>query len=329
MRTSPTFARSRGKSPLSARSALRNSILSLAVAFLIAVSSASNAEIPYAGPFVVGHLEEKDLTEASGLAVSQLDPNLLWAVNDSGNEPILYLMSTDGTYLGRAEVSGHRNRDWEDLASFSHNGKAYLMIADTGDNLGIHSTSTLAFVEEPPPPSGKTELRVVLPVQWSLTFQYEDGPRDCEAVAVDVKAGKVLLVTKREPVPRLYELPLKSESPETLVAHYLGPVVMAENRRDPFDVRKPPPFLWQPTGLDIAADGSMAVISTYRVAMVYRKKADQSWAEVFSNPPALLPRHGLGGCEDIAISLDREHLYLTSEGGGSPIKQYKRVVPGP
>lgn len=293
-------------------------------AILLAAAQAATAAPPFAGPRVVGRLAPKDLTEASGLAASRLQPDLLWAVNDSGNGPVLFLLGSDGSERGRAEVSGVGNRDWEDLASFTLDGKAYLMIADTGDNLGFHSVCTLAVVEEPPPPAKGAELRVVLPVSWTLRFEYEDGPRDCEAVAVDAKEGKVLLVTKREPVPRLYELPLKPERSEILVARYAGPVILAENRRDIDSVRGSQPFAWQPTAMDVASDGSMAVVSTYRLALVYARKPGESWAKTLAKPPARLAPHGLSGCEDIALSMDGMHAYLTSEGAGSPIKQYDR-----
>ena len=297
-------------------------------AFVLAAATLGQIALaapPFSGPALVGRLTAENLKEASGLAVSRRDANFLWAVNDSGNKPILYLMGTDGSHRGQAEVDGHNNRDWEDLASFSIHGRPYLLIADTGDNLAFHNTCTLVIVEEPPPPTGNSELRVVLPVQWSIRFKYEDGSRDCEAVGVDAKAGKVLLVTKREPVPRLYELPLKPESTAILVARYLGPVAVAANRRNAVDSRNPATFSNQPTAMDIATDGSMAVLATYRSTMVYPRRPGQTWSEAFQQIPALLNPHGLGGCEDVALSPDGTRIYVTSEGVGSPIKRYDRI----
>ena len=81
-----------------------------------------------------GELANPQIQEASGLAPSRLNSEILWTINDSGDDPILYAVSTTGADLGTIKVAGARNRDWEDLASFRLNDTAYLLIADIGDN---------------------------------------------------------------------------------------------------------------------------------------------------------------------------------------------------
>jgi hypothetical protein len=53
-----------------------------------------------------------------------------------GNLADLVGLDSVGAALGQVSVNGARNRDWEDLAAFTHDGNPHLLIADTGDNGG-------------------------------------------------------------------------------------------------------------------------------------------------------------------------------------------------
>ena len=97
---------------------------------------------------IAGHLESASLTEASGLARSHKKEGLLWAINDDG-PPVLYALDSTGSRMGKVTISRSSNRDWEDLASFSLRDKAYLLIADVGDNERRRKDVTLYIVEEP------------------------------------------------------------------------------------------------------------------------------------------------------------------------------------
>ncbi|MEM9058498.1 MAG: hypothetical protein AAGD86_13540, partial [Pseudomonadota bacterium] len=100
---------------------------------------------------LIGKIEKKSLNEASGMAASRTDDGVLWLINDSGHKPKLFAMAPDGTHLGTVDVDGANNRDWEDLASFSLDGRHWLLIADTGDNKSRHPVSALVVVPEPRP----------------------------------------------------------------------------------------------------------------------------------------------------------------------------------
>ena len=97
----------------------------------------------------VGNLANPQITEASGLAASRLYPEILWAINDGGNDPVLYAVGIDGADLGTFRVEDADNYDWEALASFELQDTAYLLIADVGDNWNQREPSSLYVVEEP------------------------------------------------------------------------------------------------------------------------------------------------------------------------------------
>lgn len=257
------------------------------------------------------------ITEASGLAISSADPGSMWIVNDSGGTPDVHLTSTDGTYRGKVTLKDTKNIDWEDLASFTLDGKSYLLVADTGDNSSKRDSCIIYVLREPAiPEAGKNLDSTVVPV-WQIRFRYEDGPRDCESVAVDTKAGKIILISKRTNPPMVYELPLHPpEKAEFLTARKIGQT----------SVKCPTltliPFHDQPTGLDITTDNSLAAVITYYGVFLFPRQPKESWADAFSHTPTVLPPHSLGQAESIAFSKDGRTLFAVAEGKESPIRRY-------
>src|SRR4051812_34201862 len=81
---------------------------------LLLAASVDAAEIPpdYSGPIRAGMMAEPRNLETSGLAASQRTAGLLWTHNDSGGEPVLFALNTDGTLRGSVQLQGVVNRDW-------------------------------------------------------------------------------------------------------------------------------------------------------------------------------------------------------------------------
>ena len=74
------------------------------------------------------HLSE-GLSEISGLEF--LNDSTLVAINDGGNEPLIYLLDLKGKVEGVVKVENAQNRDWEDLTI----DEEYLYIGDFGNNM--------------------------------------------------------------------------------------------------------------------------------------------------------------------------------------------------
>ncbi len=264
-------------------------------------------------------LQSAELKETSGLAASCVDPNLLWALNDSGGTPELFLTDIKGANRGKVTVKGVENVDWEDLDSFVLDGKPYLLIADTGDNDSKRDNCWIHIVPEPAATAEGAMISGKVKVAWSIHFHYEDGPRDCEAVSVDAKAGKILLLSKRTPVPILYELPLKPEEKGKQVAKKIAVLPKAFPNTVP-----PYPYGSQPTGMSISADGSMAAVVTYAKLFVFARHGDEPWGAAFLREPVALHPHHLRQAESIAFSRDGKQLRVTSEGSNEPIVLYEK-----
>ena len=140
------------------------------------------------------------------------------------------------------------NRDWEDIASFTLDGVAYLLIADIGDNDGKRKDVRLYVVEEPKPGKSKVDYA------WRLDFEYPEGARDAEAIAVDVENRQVLVLTKRDIPALLYSVPLVPESKKRQTATRLGAVgsLPQPTRSEIEFAAKTDSWHWQPTSMDIS-----------------------------------------------------------------------------
>ena len=278
-------------------------------------------DAPFAPAVRVGSLLDPELVEVSGLAASGRRDDVLWAVNDSGNPTRLHALSLTGETRGAFDVDvgdAADDSDWEDLASFRFEDTPYLLIADTGDNWSWRRSVRLWIVAEPElPASGEPELparatRLVPSVRIELRF--EDGPRDCEAVAVDPTDLSLLLVSKRTAPPVVYRVELApllragggAAVAQRLVALAGIPPPSTERADSRF-----PAMLHMPTALALAPDGSAAVVVGYAEAWRFPRRAGQSWAEAFAATPERVRMPPLPLAE--AAAFLGPSLYVTSE----------------
>lgn len=101
------------------------------------------------------------INESSGL--ESCGDGKLITVNDSGGEPVLYLISQEGEFLDTIRIPNATNRDWEDLAI---NEQGDLFIGDIGNNLNQRKDLIIYKV----PDFCQKGVRVV----QRITFNYED-----------------------------------------------------------------------------------------------------------------------------------------------------------
>ena len=227
----------------------------------------------------------------------------------------IFAVSTSGENLGTWKVKNAENEDWEDIASYRQDNKAWLLVADVGDNDAKRPTVQLHVVEEPPRDQLKpdTELRV-RPTR-TLTVRYEDGPRDCESVAVDPVEGMIYLLTKRDDPPRLYRVPLAAPDTGVQVARFVRKVTAVIGRTSIDTLIKKvvgKKFAW-PTAMDFSADGRAAVVLTYGEPLVFVRKAGESWSDALGRAPLRLPFPNLPQAEAACFSPDGRTIFVASE----------------
>lgn len=246
----------------------------------------------------VGILLPARVHETSGLALSRRQPGVLWTINDSGNEPVLYAIDSAGVLLGQVRVTGAGLVDWEDLGAGPCQAGTCLFIADIGDNSGIRDSVTIYVVPEPLPSDVETAPAI------AFHARYPDGPRDAEALFV-LPSGDLFIVSKgrRSPIT-LYRLPRTAQVP--------GGTATLERLRDLWPQSSPGSGLV--TGATNSPDGRWVMIRTYR--NLFRYPSDELTGIGTGSPVGfdLRPLQEHQG-EAVALS-DTGEVWLTSEADG-------------
>ncbi|MBC8101251.1 MAG: hypothetical protein H7Z41_01505 [Cytophagales bacterium] len=161
-------------------------------------------------------MTHEPITEMSGIVKSRRYPNVYWVHNDSGDEPRLFALRSDGTVIlppylsgefsvGAVPVAGKKpypgvqiaaaaNSDWEDIALDGDT----LYIADTGNNGNARRDLGLYVVAEPNPEATfQTRPLKWLPIAYPDQTEFPGTDRwefDCEALFIH--NGKPYFVTK-------------------------------------------------------------------------------------------------------------------------------------
>lgn len=287
------------------------------------ISSCSHSKVAADKPSEViqtGTIEAKDINEASGLAASNIDNDVYWINNDSWNTPSLFAVNSKGEKLAELQIVGEENTDWEDLATFSKDGKSYIVIGDVGDNDSERQSVSLIFIEEPKINIGPKNQVLATKPRWKVYFTYEDGPKDVESMAIDETNGKVLLLSKRDNVPILYELPLVFESNKNLIAKRLGEIKSFPQPHERyFRILDVLGLTHWPTGMDISADGKYLAVLTYGDAYLYTKSDGSDWLTEMQSYPEIIPLPELKQGEAIGFDKAGQHIYITTEKLPAPI----------
>ncbi|MDB6163718.1 MAG: putative integral rane domain protein [Xanthomonadaceae bacterium] len=285
------------------------------LALLLCAALAGCSQPP---PFaqLAGLIVAPQLNELSGMAASRVDPDTFWVLNDGGSTPTLYAIGKHGGLEATVQVDGVTNTDWEDLDGFDLAGRHYLLIADTGDNGGLRRTLQLHIVEEP---------RVVadghVRPAWSIVFRWPDGPRDCEAVAVDAARGQILLISKRRRPPELFVLPLRPATSGLQVARSVGhlagiPEPDAASLEDNPRLAR---MRHQVTAANLSPDGRSMAVLTYSDLLVYRRKRQEPWEQALLKAPMAFQLPWLPQAEALAWAADGRGLYVTGEHSPAPL----------
>jgi hypothetical protein len=166
--------------------------------------NASEISTDYSKPTVLGHIESGAIVESSGVAASPCQPDVLWTMNDSGDDAFIYLMTFSGKDLGKWRVKGARNDDWEDLAAYKDSaGTCYLYVGDIGNNDLDRAPKRIYRIREPAVSTDIVASRRLTGQAEILDFTYPDAPHNAEAMMVHPGTGSIYIMTKRFDGPSL------------------------------------------------------------------------------------------------------------------------------
>jgi hypothetical protein len=261
-----------------------------------------------------------ELLENSVAVMSRSQPGVFYSMNDSDNEPLVFALDTTGQDRGLWRVTNAANIDWES-ASLGPCGEAVsattcLYIGDTGDNEGAYPTRSIYRAVEPsaaasPGFNGTLAAEI-------LTYGYEDGPRDVEAMFV-APNGDMFLIAKRPIRARdghlrpalVYRLPAAAWSASARGTARLVDSLALVPGSAPLRVV---------TDAALSPNGRHLAVRTYEQVFVFA--TDSSTGRVdHSLSPAICNIVSLGEAQGEGISWvdDRGRFVFTSEGGASPL----------
>jgi len=222
----------------------------------------------------LGEIEYSAITEASGLAASRQNKEVLWTHNDSGDRNRVFALNTAGKHLGVFTIAGVAARDWEDLAlgPGPAHGTEYLYIGDIGDNDAKHEIKHIYRVPEPRVLAQQAPVEQMLEGAKTIAFRYPDGKRDAETLMVDPRTKDLYVVSKREANVHLYRAPYpQSTTQETVLelvaALSLGGVVAG----------------------DISRAGDEILLKTYDAIYYWRRGRGQTVAQALLQIPVKVP----------------------------------------
>ncbi len=261
-----------------------------------------------------GRVANAELDELSGLAASRVEADLLYAHNDSGDGPRLFLLDGRGAHLGTLTLEGAGARDWEDLAvGPGPDGASFVYVGDVGDNAartGVGTPRASVTVYRVPEPSVD---RAAVPVALTalpetFVFTYPDGPHDCESLAVDPETGDLLLLAKED-----------TDDPMLYVAR----APLASGVLEPVGTMRLP---GSATAMDLSPGGGGLLVRTYPAVRLYVRASGEGWAEAIARTADRLPVIGEAQGEAIAWQPDGRGYFTASEGRTPPLHRFDALA---
>lgn len=249
-----------------------------------------------------GIVQSDDLIEISGLVASRRSPRLLWAIEDSGAEPVLTALRDTGQTVGSWTVPGAENVDWEDLAAGPSPSGPVLYATDIGDNAERRDAVVVYRVPEPSAPAGGGQTAPAA----RLELTYPDGSHDAEALIVDPRRGTLLVFTKGV-TGGVYSLP--------------APLPFGGSARLRRVTDAPLSFA---TAADVSADGTTVALRGYFGFAVWKRRGNEPLTTTVKRKPCASPT-GLddGQGESIALSRSGATAWTIAEGAQRPVLRYQ------
>lgn len=270
----------------------------------------------------VGEVGHGPLSEISGIARSETYSDTFWVHNDSGDQPRLFAIQSDGAVLfphyvdqkliaeGNSDehwpglpVYVAANQDWEDIAI--NDGLIY--IADVGNNGNMRRDLGLYVVREPNP-RATTNARTFkyLPLQYpdQKRFPADQWHFDSESLFID--DGTAYFITKHRQPGKIsdWQAGAKLYRLDSQYTDQINELALVESNDD----------IAIATGADLSPDGQwLAVICYTDIWLFERPKSGDRWLSSIRHRLPLDFKQ-TGQVEAIAWKNNNELLFTNEPG---------------
>lgn len=263
-----------------------------------------------------GVLDNDEIDEASGLAASVVNKDMLWTHNDSGDKARIFLIDNHAHFKASYLLKGIDNRDWEDIAvgPGPENKQTYVYIGDIGDNFAHHDYKYIYRIKEPSFREGDKQEQTVDQVD-SIRFILSDGNRDTESLMVDPHTKAIYIISKRESKEvHVYKLPFPQSTTALDTAKLIAKI----------------PYRFIVSG-DISVDGDEVLLKSIANVYYWKRKPDEPLQDMFKRPGKSLPYATEPQGEAVAFDRSGRGYYTISESVNrkTPHLMFYKRIAGP
>jgi len=291
---------------------------------------------PIATPVETGRIQDSELVEASGLVASHRFPGIYYSIQDSLNPDKVYAMKYNGEAIGKFDLEGIDQHDWEDITMLEYNGVDYIYVGDIGNNYDGHcrgiNYEDMAIYRFPEPELSSykngvatipaNEITIITLKNPNMPTECDDRTKqDFECLMADQYSGDIYLVQKNihEPDVSLFKFTPPKNS-ETITLREVGKI----NSSPSINMAPPvggPAYNWPMaiTAGDISRYGRRILVRNYPVLRMWTRNDDQLVEDaMMNNEPCelVLKDEPLG--ESLAIRDDETGFVTTSDGQSHP-----------
>jgi hypothetical protein len=252
----------------------------------------------FTGPFNMGRVEFDEIDEASGLAVSRVNKNMLWTHNDSGDDARIFLMTDSARHVGQFYLKGAKWRDAEDIAIGPGpvESVSYIYLGDIGDNWARNEIKQIYRFPEPDVSGRKTPFTDTIANYDVIHYRFPDRIRDAETLMIDPNTKDLYVVSKREINVVMYKMAYPYSPNDTITMEIVGNL----------------PLSIIVAG-DISSDGTEVLLKSYNEIYYYKLKAGEGIESIIHKQPERLPYAIEPQGEAIAWNTDASGYYTVSE----------------
>ena len=277
---------------------------------------------PFVAGVEVGRVSSDPIKEASGLALSRLNADVLYTHNDRGDDPRIFAIRTDGTHVATLTIEPALHVDYEDIAVGTGPlpNTSYIYVGDIGNNLfkdEPRDNIVIYRLQEPLIDVNADERGFPLSIDAevdALTLTYSTCAHDAETLLFDPFDSRLYVITKRDGNNFIYRTPQvwgAGDASQTL--EYLGRMQTADDA----------------SGGDISVDGTEILIRN-RGKIFYFDRDDPSssdLASVLAQPGEILPYEQELQGESVAFATDGQGYFTLREAKSQssvPLLYYAR-----